>query len=309
MTQRMPSLAKHTNDINKAIQTLKHSRFIGNYCAKQLVSELNQYKNVIILHPNETELIDTLRSIRRQMTAGDYGKWFGYEYMGPAGDCIWAEFSAADDDAVDVAAANAATPTAFGEYSFRIESVQHTTSAVELIVQPVRPVTPTGGILADTTIGCFLQGQQHLFEQLATIDVWAYEKGRALCAAVAHFYRNELNWTNVRHWLYMLAVLCIAGVRSSVQVVSSLGEFSLRFLDTLERLLRTAAPIFLALISLCGKIVGGAYILLAMVWRDLFGSGNAPARRMVAARPNASYTGYGRRSQNAYNRQTFFARQ
>lgn len=309
MTRKIPSHAQYTNAIVKAIKSLNNRQFVGNYCAKQLVPELSQYKNVVILHPSETELVDILRDIRRQMNARECRKWFGYEYMGADGDCIWTEFQITGNDDGDER--TAATPTAFGEYSFQIVSVAYTTSVIELIVQPIRPVTPTGNILADTTVGRFLHSQQHLIERAATIDVWANEKVRTIGAAVARFYRNDLTWPNVQHCLYLLGVMCIAGIRSSVRVVSSLGEFSLRFLDALERLLRAATPIFLALISLCGKIIGGAYILLAMVWRDLFGNGNAPPanRRVVAGRPPASYSGYGRRAQNAYNRQSFFDRQ
>lgn len=274
-------------------QQLESRQFIGNYFAKQYVHHLNQYKDVILLHPHETTLVDDLQSLNEAMVASNYNKWLGYQYEPMVGVSIWAVLNMNTTDAF-----------VFGEYHFEIQKVHHTLNTVELIVQPVRPITPSAGIITDLSIGSLLfDSQQHIVEWLVALDVWTFRTYRTSRAALVQFCQNDINWPNIKHWLYLLGLLCIAGAKSSVGIIWSLGEFSLRFINALERLLRAATPIALAILMLLSKIIGGAYILLAMIWRDLFGNNNPVDRR---TRASVSNPGYGRPPpayrQQQYNR-------
>lgn len=281
-----------SSDIIALSRHLESRPFIGNYFAKQYVRHLNQYKDVILLHPHESIFAQDLQNLHAALIASNCNKWFGYQNEPAIGISLWTVLDTNDGEAY-----------VFGEYQFEVQMVKHTKNSVELLVQPVRRMESSESI-TDVPIGSLLyDGHKFLVEWLVSLDMWISRTYRRSREAITQFCRNDITWPNIKSGLYMLCLLCIAGVKSSVGMIWSLGEFSLRFIDGLERLMRATTPIALAILNLLGKIIGGAYILLAMIWRDLFGS-NVPADRRTRAA--VSFPGYGR--QTAHRQQQYIRR-
>lgn len=249
--------------INELIQALENRQFIGDFTSKQYVSRLKQYKDVIILHPNETQLADDMCRLKQRIMDCDYRTWFGHSYTETDDHCIYIELIDGDSTLT--------MPITFGEYRFEIFSLQTTRNAIEMKIRPISPIARSGSIFADTTIGTFIENHQYVGEWLAKADVWAMEASRAIGPTLSRFYQNDVNWANVKHCIVLFGWFCIYAVNASIDFVKWLGDFSIRLIYALDKLLNTAKPIIFAILNLCGKIIGGAYLLLAMIWRDCFG--------------------------------------
>lgn len=76
------------------------------------------------------------------------------------------------------------------------------------------------------------------------------------------------NWKEIFMFIGMGIVGGVSGLAKCVEFV---GNFSLKFMHEFSFLLRTITPIVLAVIELVGKVIGGLYLLIAMMFR-----GNAP---------------------------------
>jgi len=80
--------------------------------------------------------------------------------------------------------------------------------------------------------------------------------------------RPHLSITNVTQMAKLCAVLVLAAVTGLVAGIKQLGLFSLKLLHELANLVDRSTPLALAALNMMGKIVGGAYLLIAMIWRD-----------------------------------------
>lgn len=82
-----------------------------------------------------------------------------------------------------------------------------------------------------------------------------------------------------RESFIFLYSVCVATVNAAGKCVEFTGNFSLKFLHELNVLLRTVTPIILAVIELVGKLVGGLYLLIAMLFQKR--PGPLPARQFM----------------------------
>lgn len=252
--------------IRELIRPLQNRQFIGNFTSKQYVPRLKQYKDVIILQQNETNLVEDMCRLEQKILDRGYRTWFGYEYTEKNEHCIQVELIDGDTTLT--------TPITFGEYRFEIVEIvvlRNTLNAIEMKIRPISSIARSGSIFADTTIGTFIENHQHVGAWLLTADVWAMETLRAIGQTLLRFYHNDMNWANAKNCIMLFVWLCFCAVQMSVDFVKGLGNFSIRFIYAIDKLLFTARPIIFAILNLLGKIIGGAFLLLAMVWRDCFG--------------------------------------
>lgn len=68
----------------------------------------------------------------------------------------------------------------------------------------------------------------------------------------------------------LVVVLIICGLGHSIKY---LGDFTLRFMHEFSKLVRAFTPFMLGVLDMFSKIVGGFFILLAMMWGDAVGGG------------------------------------
>ena len=94
---------------------------------------------------------------------------------------------------------------------------------------------------------------------------------------VTDLWRPQQLWTQVRPHLTvrnvaqlgkLVMVLLLATLTGIVAGVRQLSNFSLRLLHELANLVDRSTPFALGALDMMSKVFGGAYLLLAMIWKD-----------------------------------------
>lgn len=268
------------NDVQAfAEQTLIDRIFMGDYQEKRYVAKLNTYKDLIVLNRQEQILAGDLSKVKYQILSDNLNAWCGFtepnDIGAPAAHCIWTTLDAPNKSATPEAA------TTFGEYWFQIKGLRFGINAVEIQVAVLRPIDPTTSMPSGLAISSLAQQamdvdtqkiQQYVQENIIEVD-WAslFRQWKTSINQMAYrFFTTEITWSNFVHCIQLLGVICIATAKMSVNFVHCIGEFTLRLVFELTKLTKAASPIVLAVINLLSKMIGGLYILVAMIWKDLF---------------------------------------
>lgn len=90
--------------------------------------------------------------------------------------------------------------------------------------------------------------------------------------AIIHGLSVHCNAQNTIYFVKYVSVLIVTLITSSLYAVKYLGFFTLHFMAQSRELIRVMTPILMQLIDLLNKVIGGFFILLAMIWRDCVGS-------------------------------------
>lgn len=112
-------------------------------------------------------------------------------------------------------------------------------------------------------------------------DFWK----REAAAAVAWFLSISINRQTVTETLRFISLIIVSLFAGSTQIVKYIGIFSIKLIERTTWLVHVLTPIALGLMELCSKIIGGFYILIAMVWKDSIGSRRQPPNNAIEAGP------------------------
>lgn len=278
-----------------AEQMLLNRIFHGDYQEKRYVNKLNAYKDLIVLNSQEKILCDDLTKVKNQILAEMPSAWFGYttpiDVGAPAVYCIWTTL---DDTVAAVSVGGAQLPknasVGFGEYWFQIKGIHlGINNIIEIQTAILRPIEPNPSVSIGPTISTLAQQalevdatkiQQYVQQHIVDVN-WLelFQQWRTSINQMTYrFISTEITWTNFVHCVKLLGALTVAFLKWSCQFVHSLGEFTIRLIVELNKLLKTSTPIILAILNLFSKIFGGLYILVAMIWRDLF-DGDSRSRK------------------------------
>lgn len=326
------------DDINKAIPTNRNDAhafaeqmllnriFMGEFQEKRYVNKLNTYKDLIVLNRQEKILCDDLTTVKNRISMEMPTTWFGYttplDVDAPAVNCIWTTLNDANDLQTGDALPKIAS-VSFGEYWFQIKGIHFVMNGMEIQTTILRPIEPNASISIGPTISSLTQQvlevdttkiQQYVQENIVDVNwLQLFQQWRVSINQMAYqFISTEITWNNFMNCIKLFGVFVVALLKWSCQFVHSLGEFTIRLITELNKLLKTSTPIILATINLFSKIFGGLYILLAMIWRDLFGDGDSRNRKNDNQRPTAgrirappiTYRDYGKNNRQGayYNR-------
>lgn len=268
-----------------AEQILKDRVFMGNFHEKRYVKPLNSYRDVIIVDKDERDLCTDLIKVRNYLLSRYPNGWFGFSEpfdidAPPAAYCIWTVLDKCDRRT----GLNVAT-TVFGDYWIQIKAIHLTHNAIEMEMKILRPIAPMASTLSNSsalTIAheAIISGidtttiQQYFRENVVEVN-WI-QLFQQWCTAINQttyqFLFDELNWHNILYSARMVGLFVIGTFNMVVFLIQWLGEFTLKLVFELTKLFRAITPISLAMLNLIGKVIGGFYILLAMIWRDSFGS-------------------------------------
>lgn len=276
--------AKHSDLYAFAEQMLLNRIFHGDYQEKRYVNKLNTYKDLIVLDRQEQILCDDLTKVKNHILTQMPNTWFGYtspiDVGAPAVYCIWTTL-----DDTNGAQTGSELPknasVGFGEYWFQIKGIHLGMNMMEVQTTILRPIDPNPSVSVVPTISTLAQQaleidstkiQQYVQENIVDVDwMQLFQQWKMTINQMTYrFISNEITWNNVMNCIKLLGLLTVAFLKWSFQFIHSLGEFTIRLVIELNKLLKTATPIILAILNLFSKIFGGLYILLAMIWRDLF---------------------------------------
>lgn len=110
-------------------------------------------------------------------------------------------------------------------------------------------------------------------------DFWRTE----LSAAVAWFLSISINRQSIIEVLRFISLLIVSLFAGSTQIVKYVGVFTIKLFERVTWLVHTLTPVALGLIDLSSKIIGGFYLLIAMIWKDSTGARRLPSNNAITA--------------------------
>ena len=133
-----------------------------------------------------------------------------------------------------------------------------TPSVIIILTRLISPLTPSffpAGAVVD------LQSRLVTMSSDVMTDLW---RPREVWAQVS----PHLNVQNLGQLGKLLMVLVFALLTGLVAGLKQASNFSLKLLHELANLVDRSTPFALGALAMFTKMVGGAYLLLAMIWRD-----------------------------------------
>lgn len=306
-----------------AKEKLKNRIFFGKYREKRYVDKLNVYKDVIVLNKSEKILCDDIIEVHRRIQnfyessqindsginvsgnddnhkkVNDY--WFGFgdcrEIDSTPNFCIWTNLEA-------IFGTNETIP--FGQYWFQIKNVKFNDNHIEIQLKILRPANDLSSsndpIVYDTfnIVDSIQDGIQHI-DWKELFRSWA----RTIHQTIYKFCFEQITKENLFEFVKFTGLLIMLVLTGSVHLIKGFGEFALRFIQESTKFMKVITPILLTIVNTLGKMVGGFYILIAMMWRDAWGRSSTPNRSnynnqlMIDNRPYKSP--YARSQRNVYS--------
>lgn len=276
-------------------QMLKTRIFLGHFKEKRYANDINVYRDLIVINPNETEFSHDIEIVRNRITNFYKTKsiWFGYtstkldDVLSPAPHCIWTDLDAS---------------IPFGHYWFQVKTLRFKDDEVMIKLKVLRPLRKS-----DKTI----DEQTHIFSSVSSPSTAAdgqsenvdsndeqqsFDKTLKIAGSFIEFIEmwwNDLSKTilhglsvhctaeNTIYCIKYLSILIVALITSAFYAVKYLGFFTIHFMAQSRELIRVMTPIIIQLLDLLNKIIGGFFILLAMIWRDCIGGRSSDNRTKV----------------------------
>lgn len=105
---------------------------------------------------------------------------------------------------------------------------------------------------------------------------------REISAAIAWFLSISINRQTIIETLRFISLVIVSMFAGSTQIVKYLGIFAIKLIERTTWLAHVLTPFALGLLDLCSKIIGGLYLLIAMMWRDSVGAQRPPPQAIEA---------------------------
>lgn len=241
---------------NDCKQMLKNRIFLGHYQEKRHVSSISSYRDLIVLNNTERDLKKLLDSIKLRIGFYNPELWIGItdaKMIGtPAGHCLWTELE----------------ELPFGQYWFQIKSIKFRQNEVCLKIKSIRAMES----------GDHQKEESKLVDNSSDINQIAASFNELFLqwrdSTKAHFLRflsNDITKENIINTIKFTSLLFLSLVTGAFHGIKFLGVFTIRFMAEFSKFIHVATPIFFGIIEFFNKIIGGFYILLAMIWKDSTG--------------------------------------
>lgn len=214
---------------------LKKRAFCGHYMERRLVDEYQGYRDVIWLSPEETELAADLA--------------FASETCGSLSPNVFASYSASPVPSLWVTLKD----IPLGCHWFQITSVTFTDRELTFNLKSLRSFPdvkyekPKQVSVEDIQIS--LEGMMHSWKQNLILCVKSI---------------NVDSLFGIFKFLVILITTLFTGLFS---LIFFLGDFSIKLVREASIFVNASTPVMLGCMEFVSKVIGGFYILLAMLWR------------------------------------------
>lgn len=101
-------------------------------------------------------------------------------------------------------------------------------------------------------------------------------------AAVAWFLSISINRRTITETIRFISLVIVSLFAGSTQIVKYFGIFGIKLIERTTWLAHVLTPVALGLIDLVSKIIGGLYLLIAMIWKDSIGARRPPGNAIEA---------------------------
>jgi len=273
-------------------ERISGSLFSGWYTERRYVDAIDRYRDVILVDSIEYLIIKQVKYAIRKS-----GKILA--------DNCFIGLTNVDDECklfITLGAGGAETSHAFGHYWFQLRSISFIPNiGFNLEVVVLRQFVTTDSescwkckarasqpddsppVKIDS-IGAALVDMKTRLGQVSS-DVWTEVwQPQTIWAKL----RPLMSVANLVHLGKLVMVLFLALLTGIVSGVKQTAQFSLKVLHELANLVDRSTPLALGALNIMSKVVGGAYLLVAMIWRDTVKKpvgGPVPARPQLTSLP------------------------
>ncbi|XP_046805274.1 uncharacterized protein LOC111676956 [Lucilia cuprina] len=271
-------------------QLLKSRLFRGFYVERRYVENVKGYRDIVSLQKSEKSLDKMLKDIRDKLQ-------LFYSHQNPQ---IWigitsgplAGITKPQPAALETHLWVEMKELAFGQYWFSIKSIRFRDNEIILKLKEVQPVeeeevpkwapsSSSNKAICDNTPAIensapnttlSLENQITFDDFIILLQQW----WATIKQTVYDFMAQDISKENIKGVLRFLGLLIVSILSGALVGVKFLGIFTLRFMFELSRLTHVLTPIIFKIIEVFNKIIGGFYILLAMIWKDTVVKRNQP---------------------------------
>lgn len=248
-------------------QMLKTRTFLGHYQENRLVQSLQAYRALVVISKTDDALAKDLQIVRQRIKTFYLNNpefWMGFtdsSMIGvPHGACIWTELEGLP----------------FGEYWFQIKTVRFRNNEALIKLKMLKPKQDIEESIRQEQKE---KDRQTTYdsEQMAKDFRELFEMWRKSCSEYfLWLFSQQITAKNIASVMKFICFLVLAAGTASIHGLMYLGAFTLKFMEEFRKLLHVSMPIILKVVDLFSKVIGGIFLLLAMIWRDTFGRKDQP---------------------------------
>ncbi|XP_023937385.2 uncharacterized protein LOC112045446 [Bicyclus anynana] len=244
---------------------LKTRIFLGRYLERLLADQRIGYRDIVKLSPAETDLKRDLldaQSKLRSVFSGTH--WIGITDSEAAGHssgiCLWTEIE----------------NQPFGVFWFQIKSVKFRDFEVIIQLKCLRHITDAFMEVEPIVLGR---------AEKPTIESTLNDTAKVVISSTKSIFTLD----GLKDGVTFIFVFIIAVFTGSNAFVQFLGNFVLALVREMSNLVTKSTPLLLGCLDFLSKIVGGFYILIAMIFKP---SNPNPLNRRTIAYNNRPQTTY-----------------
>lgn len=241
---------------------LKTRTFLGHYQENRLVQSLQAYRSLVVISKTDESLAKDFQIVRQRIKsfyAHNPNFWMGYtdaDMIGaPHGSCLWTELEGVP----------------FGEYWFQIKTIRFRNSEAIVKLKMLKPMHDVEETIRQEhkikeNQGTYDSGQMAKdFQEL--LVMWR----KSSAEYFLWLFSQQITAQNIAGVLKFICLIVLAAGTASIHGLMYLGAFTLKFMAEFRKLIQVSMPFLLKALDLLSKVIGGFYLLLAMIWRDLIG--------------------------------------
>lgn len=249
-------------------QMLKTRTFLGHYQENRLVQSLHAYRSLVVISKTDESLAKDIQIVRHRIKtfySHNPDFWMGFtdsSMIGvPNGSCLWTEL-----DGIP-----------FGEYWFQIKTIRFRNN--EAIIK-LKILKPMEDVVESIRQEHKIKEEQSTYDsgQMAKdvqelLEMWR----KSTSEYFLWLFSQQITAKNIASVLKFICLMVLAVGSGCIHGLMYLGAFTLKFMAEFRKLLHVSMPIILKALDLLSKVIGGIFLLVAMIYRDLFGRRGPPA--------------------------------
>ncbi|XP_047519035.1 uncharacterized protein LOC125058985 [Pieris napi] len=242
-------------NVKKYVKDLLRSRiFLGRYLERRLVDQRIGYRDVVLISAAEAEIkrdmIDALQKLR---SVYPLLHWIGITDSNAISVnvspslCLWTEID----------------NQPFGPFWFQVKSIKFRVDEILITLNCIRPITDSYLELEPILTGATKKPKNNV-SQVKEVKANLNES----FSEIKETLKSALTIRNAKEFVTFVFAFVIAIFTGSTAFVNFLGNFILALLREISILIKNSTPMLLGFLDFLSKIVGGFYILLAMLFKS-----------------------------------------
>lgn len=245
-------LSKEELNARNFAKSLLLSRiFVATYLENRYVQSLNEYRDVIRIHDDEKDLLQTLSIVKKRIESQYRNCWVGItetDMVGaPVGTCLWVELD---------------SNKTFGRFWFKIRSIKFKLNEVIIRVKVLRDADSLDQ-------GANVKSQGNLAAPLTTEEI--KEKCLEALKNFSEHLRNSLQEVvtiqNTKDGVVYMCALMVTILIGGMQFLQYLGDYSLKLFRELSILMKNATPFLIALMNTLSTVICAFFQLIYYLFR------------------------------------------